>query len=253
MKDGFKSFLHKYLLVRLYAKDLTKLATLFSTDKWGKHWYASHYQHHFHPLRKKKLNILEIGVGGYEDQMAGGASLRMWKWYFPRSQIYGIDVFDKTSFEEHRITIEQGCQTDKKFLTDLSHKVGHFDIIIDDGSHVNSHVITSFQILFPLLRNQGIYVIEDTQTSYWSNEDTIKLGEWGRFNGDGIDLNNIKTSMGYFKSLIDGLNHQEFIKPGYCPSYYDKHIVAMHFYHNLIFLYKGNNDEGSNRVTNNAM
>ncbi len=59
--------------------------------------------------------------------------------------------------------------------------------------------------------------------------------------------------MGFFKSLVDGLNYEEFIKPGYVPSYYDKNIIAMTFYHNLVFIQKGKNNEGSNRVKNNMM
>jgi len=48
--------------------------------------------------------------------------------------------------------------------------------------------------------------------------------------------------------LIDGLNHEEFIDYKYKPSYFDKHIISMHFYHNLAFIYKGLNNEGSNIV-----
>ncbi|MCA1991715.1 MAG: hypothetical protein LDL41_06670, partial [Coleofasciculus sp. S288] len=49
------------------------------------------------------------------------------------------------------------------------------------------------------------------------------------------------------------LNHQEFLKPGYSPSYFDKHIVALHFYHNLVFVYKGNNNEKSLFMENNTL
>lgn len=52
--------------------------------------------------------------------------------------------------------------------------------------------------------------------------------------------------MNYFKSLIDCLNHQEFVKRDYLPTYFDQHIVSVHFYHNLIFIYKGLNNEESN-------
>ena len=58
--------------------------------------------------------------------------------------------------------------------------------------------------------------------------------------------------MPFFKSLVDGLNHKEFIIPGYKPTYYDQHIISIHFYHNLIFIYKGLNDEPSNLVVNNT-
>jgi len=59
------------------------------------------------------------------------------------------------------------------------------------------------------------------------------------------------TSLCLLKNLTDGLNHEEFIRPGYQPSYYDLHIVGMHFYHNLVFIQKGENNEGSNLIRAN--
>ena len=84
---------------------------------------------------------------------------------------------------------------------------------------------------------EGIYVIEDTQSSYWPG-----LG------GDSQNLNNPGTTTGFVKSLTDGLSHAEFFRPGYTPNYYDKNITSIHFYHNLIFIYKERNDEKSNVV-----
>ena len=61
-------------------------------------------------------------------------------------------------------------------------------------------------------------------------------------------MNAAHTSMNFFKSLIDGLNHEEFAAPIRDPDYFDRHIVGMHFYHNLIFIEKGENNEGSNVI-----
>jgi len=230
---------------RIYSNNLKELAIIYGSDKWNPHWYTPHYQRRFQSLRKKRLNILEIGVGEYGKPNKGGASLRMWKRYFPYSRIYSIDIYDKSALQEDRIAIFRGNQADEKFLKDIYQQIGSLDIVIDDGSHVNSHVITSFKALFPLLNDNGIYVVEDTQTSYWP-----KYGK-EQYGGDSDNLNNPTTIMGFFKSLSDGLNHAEFIRPGYSPNYFDKHIVSMHFYHNLIFIYKGHNDEGSNIVRNN--
>jgi hypothetical protein len=225
----------------LYRKDLSRLASIFRTDKHGSHYYTRHYQHHFRTLRREKLNILEIGIGGFENPKGGGGSLRMWKQYFPKSHIFGIDIYDKTYHDETRIRTFRGSQTDECFLRKVVETIGTVDIIIDDGSHHNDHVITTFKILFPLLSQNGIYVVEDVQTSYWAEFD----GEnWG----GSSDLTAPYTSMNFFKSLIDGLNHQEFTVE-YTPTYFDEHIVAMHFYHNLIFIYKGVNNEGSNAET----
>ncbi len=57
--------------------------------------------------------------------------------------------------------------------------------------------------------------------------------------------------MGFFKKLTDGLNYAEFDRDHFEPSYYDKHIVAMHFYHNIVFIQKGLNNEGSNLLRKN--
>ena len=135
-----------------YRDDLCKLATFYGTDKWGGHWYMQHYQRYFEPLRKKPLNLLEIGVGGDKDPRTGGQSLRTWKRFFPKARIVGIDIFDKTHFSQPRIDVRICDQTDAMGLRKLSDEYGGFDIIIDDGSHVNEHVIKTFHTLFPLLR-----------------------------------------------------------------------------------------------------
>lgn len=222
--------------------DLIALATLFGTDKWGVHWYARHYQRHFQHLRDRKLTVLEIGVGGYGAPDEGGESLRSWKWFFPRAEIVGIDLYDKRALEEERIRVFQGSQDDPRFLNEVIAEIGRPDIIIDDGSHLNAHVLASFAHLFPHLKDGGTYVIEDTQTAYWPT--------WG---GSLTDRNSGQTSMGFAKSLIDGLNHAEFLSADDSPSQYDRQIVGLHFYHNLVFIDKGVNDEVSNMVTNGIL
>lgn len=219
----------------LFGANLKILANVYGTDKWGSHWYAQHYERHFAPIRRKQLNILEIGVGGYRDPKAGGRSLRMWRTYFPRSHIFGIDLYDKKVHDEPRIKTFVGSQVDERFLSEVTRTIGNIDIIIDDGSHQNDHVLHTFSILFPQLSKNGIYVIEDVQTSYWP--------EMG---GSTEDLNRRSTTMGFLKSLVDGMNYAEFDIENYEPSYYDKHIVAMHFYHNIVFIQKGLNNEPSN-------
>jgi demethylmacrocin O-methyltransferase len=164
----------------------------------------------------------------------------MWKRYFPFGRISSIDIYDKTFFQERRIKIFQGSQTDPVFLKNVINQIGSPDIIIDDGSHINSHVIETFMFLFPLLKEGGIYVIEDTETSYWPD-----------YGGDSENLNNPNTSMNYFKKLVDGLNHKEFLLQNYEPSYYDLNIISIQFYHNLIFIFKGINNEPSGIDPNN--
>lgn len=221
----------------LYGHDLGALAKKFNTDKNNDHHYTQHYQHHFSQWRRKKFNLLEIGIGGYDDPCDGGQSLRMWKAFFPYATIYGLDIYDKSYHNEDRIITYKGSQTDEELLNQIVRDAGGFDIIIDDGSHFNDHIITTFKVLFPLLNLNGIYAIEDMQTSYWEKD--AFGNEW-----DGSrDLKAPFTSINFLKGLIDGLNHREFMIADYEPSYFDRHVNGISFYHNLAFINKGINDE----------
>lgn len=215
--------------------NLRLLATLYLADKWNIHWYAQHYEALFDKIRHKKLNLLEIGVGGYDKPKSGGASLRMWRAYFPKGRIFGVDIYEKSFHDSRRIKTFQGSQVDPDFLDSVVRQIGQLDIIIDDGSHENEHVLFTFHRLFPQLAEGGYYAIEDTQTSYWPKQ-----------GGNAVDRNDLNTSMGYFKSLADGLNWEEY--PGkYEPNYYDVNIKSIAFYHNLIIITKGSNRERGGR------
>lgn len=218
-------------------KTIKELAIEHKCDKAaeGHHTYDKPYEFHFGALRDKPIKLLEIGVGGYTNPEEGGASLRMWSEYFthPFSQIYSIDIYDKKALEEYRIKIWQGSQSDEVFLNKMADTIGDIDIIIDDGSHVNSDVITSFKILFPKLKDGGIYVVEDIQTAYWKH-----------YGGGGLDDNSVDFFMGF----IHGLNYKEvqteqrgMQHPVKEPTYFDLNILSIHFYHNMVFIYKGDN------------
>lgn len=243
-RKSIKKLRNLYNDIRAFGSgsDLNKLGIIYGTDKVSPHEYTIHYNTHFQSFRRKRINLLEIGVGGYSNPRAGGQSLRMWKRYFSNGRINSIDIYDKSELQENRIKIFQGSQVDNKFLEDVLSKIGTPDIIIDDGSHINEHIIESFKYLFPKLKNNGLYVVEDIQTSYWDD---------GQHGGDSKDFNNPNTAMSFFRGLVDGLNYKEFVIPGYKPTYFDKHIISMHFYHNMVFIYKGENKGISNRVVNN--
>ena len=219
-------------LSRLYRHDLKALAAIHGTDKWNCHWYAQHYERFFKAIRKKPLTLLEIGIGGYDNPDKGGASLRMWKDYFPNAHIAGLDLEDKSGIAEKRIETFRGDQSDPDVLKGIIAKIGRPDIIVDDGSHINQHVIASFKVLFPLLKDTGIYAVEDTQTSYWPD-----------FGGN-VDNQCGETMMNYFKELADAVNYQEFPGNGELAEF-GAHITALHFYHNLVIIEKGSNVEGA--------
>ena len=74
---------------------------------------------------------------------------------------------------------------------------GNFDIIIDDGGHSMPQQIISFLTLFPHVKSQGLYVIEDLHTSYWTALDSLKQEK-------GVSA---PTMIAFLKDLIDQMNH----------------------------------------------
>jgi len=173
--------------------NLTALGRVYWTDKAMAHSYTPIYQQHFQRLQYRPITLLEIGVGGDESPTWGGGSLRMWRDFFPHGQIHGVDILEKR-VDETRIHIHRGDQSDRVFLRDLARQHGPFDIIIDDGSHINAHIRTTFEVLFvEHLKPGGTYVIEDMATAY--------IPEYG-----GGEPGCPKTSVELVKDLIDDVN-----------------------------------------------
>lgn len=195
---------------------LSQLAEKYKTDKglWH-HGYTPIYHSYFESLKDKPISLLEIGIGGYEFPDKGGESLRMWREYFAAASITGFDVYKK-NLDIPNTTILQGSQIDAVFLQSLSHP---FDIIIDDGSHHNEHTVFSFIYLFTLMNSGGIYVVEDTECSYWAEH-------YG-----GSTHPQAVTTMNYFKVLADSLNSASGMDNNYG-------IKSIHFYKGLIFIFK---------------
>ncbi len=216
---------------------LPRLARIAGTKDFGGYGPTVLYDRFFRPLRWRRINLLEIGVGGYDDQ-SGGKSLRLWRAFFPRAQIAAIDIYDKTGLSAGRVQVYQCSQIDKAGLDRIARIYGGFDIIIDDGSHINEHQIRSFELLFPHLRSGGLYVVEDTQTSYWEGFGGGPVGSPAH----------ARSCVTWFKGLVDGLNHAEFPDAGYRATRYDREIVAATFAHNLIVVEKGDNAKPSNII-----
>jgi hypothetical protein len=135
--------------------ELDLIGALAGTDKSSLgNRYLQSYEILLSDLRDEEFTLCEIGV-------FNGASLRMWKSYFSKATILGIDVSAKCKVhEEDRIVVEIGSQADAQFLDDI---MGRYDplVVIDDGSHLADHIQFSFETIFPKLRPGGIYIVED--------------------------------------------------------------------------------------------
>lgn len=208
------------------------------TDKYWTHHYEMNYGSWFAPLRHKNgLKFLEIGADK-------GKSLALWAEYFEDPSLIlglafgqgakGVDATVKTEGFAYKnqdsLLIMWGDQSRKETMDAVCGR-GPWDIIIDDGSHVPSHVVFSFVHLFPCLVPGGLYIIEDVETNYW---DVDPSGYGYVWPGVGIGTSPHYSAIEKFKQLIDVLNryelcHEELsVLPG------DEDICSMTFSQNLI-------------------
>lgn len=131
-----------------------------NTDKRSDfHNYSCQYEKLLKDWREKNIKYLEIGV-------FNGGSIRAMREVFQNASIIvGVDINPQCKKYENtdkNIFVEIGNGTDKNFIDSITKKYGTFDIILDDGSHTNKDVIGSFNMLFPLLNDNGLYIVEDT-------------------------------------------------------------------------------------------
>jgi len=184
------------------------------TEKFPHHLEI--YEWFFDKFRGKNIGIFEIGI-------REGGSLQLWRKYFgPEARIYGLDIQDKAALTEKTDSaIFVGDQSNTIFMQDLAQKIKPVHIVIDDGSHKVNDQRLSFECIFPVLENGGIYIIEDIHTSYRE--------EYGG------GYKNYRSFVEYLKTMIDGIHSSEF--PGVIPVIFNE-IFAVHFYPSLAVIEK---------------
>ena len=216
---------------------LDELAKKYGTDKSSEiHNYCVKYEKYLPFKRDDKLNIMEIGV-------QGGHSLRTWKEYFYESKILGIDINpDCKQYEEERISVEIGSQADNVFLLDVMREYGPFDMILDDGSHMNDHVVFSFEHLFQSVKPGGIYVVEDISTSYWTEygggqQNENRMVEYFKRVADQVNFfGEYQEEFQYIHARREDYLDKQFEKKGY--NFIGTQIESINFLNGIIIITK---------------
>ena len=147
---------------------LCELAEKYGCDKVASifHDYTAYYDELLRDRPVKR--VLEIGIGNmacmnHLQEYKPGASLRMWRDYFPGAEIWGVDNDPGVFFQEsaiHTTYCDQSLEASLVYVAGLLG--GKFDFILDDGSHQLEHQALTANTLIPrLLSPTGVYVIED--------------------------------------------------------------------------------------------
>lgn len=137
----------------------------FLTQQGNKIIKSAHYfiiyEKHFRRYVNRPVLMFEIGTGE-------GGSSNMWKNYFgPLARIVTVDIRDCSAVAQSQVFTRQGSQSDPAFLQGLVQEFGQPDIVLDDGSHMMPDVNATFDVLFPALQRDGVYLVEDLNTAYW--------------------------------------------------------------------------------------
>lgn len=139
------------------------------TDKNTVHSYLSLYETLLSPKKESATDVLEIGIA------QGGGSIKLWNDYFKNAHIYGLDIIPKSMvwqdlYSLPRVSLFTSINAyDRSFVESTFVKNSiKFDMVLDDGPHSLESMIMFIKLFAPLLKDDGILIIEDVQRWEWT-------------------------------------------------------------------------------------
>jgi hypothetical protein len=166
--------------IKIDNNSLDKLFLYFGSDKANKiskkhqsthrnhklgHGFTKFYEKHLNKFKKQKIRILEIGS-------LQGASAAAFAKYFPKAEIYCIDInLRNFEYSSNRISVFGMDSSNPKMIKNFLVKIKFdqfkkgFDVIIDDGSHILSDQLKALNFFYKHVSNKGFYIIEDYKFS----------------------------------------------------------------------------------------
>lgn len=183
-------------------------------DKWIH--YFDVYAKVLAPYVGKPVKVLEIGVfhGGGLDQLRYLLG--------PDAVLVGVDIGEESAAVcADRFDVMIGDQTDPAFLARLVDEHGPFDIVIDDGGHSMRQQITAIENLFDAVNPGGVYIVEDTHTSYWEPYQ-----------------DHPESFMEWVKARIDDLNRYHFSREPDLPLWTTR-VTGIHVYDSMVVVDAG--------------
>lgn len=208
----------------MHIKEIYDTQLKKSTLKWNT--YFDIYETHLAKYVNKNPTVLEIGV-------AKGGSLELLSKYFVNGEIHGLDINPKImdyEFDEKNIFCHLGNQGDPKYWEQFHQKTNiKFDVVIDDGSHINSHQLLTFLNLFPKLNEGGTYIVEDTHTSYWNFADIFGNDYGGGYKREGTFIEGTKELIDFLHRQFNAVVFPDFLNNAfedlYSVTYYNSVVV----------------------------
>lgn len=186
--------------------------TLVKTShKWTR--YFDVYQTYIDRIGYKPITMLEVGI-------QNGGSIELWaKVLHPASKIYAIDIDPNCAKLDYsylnsggvckNINIIIGDQADLNFWAAKLPTIGNIDFVIEDGGHTMIQQINTLKAIWKYLNTGGVYIAEDTHTSYWDGwgseglHDPNSFVEYCKHLADLVNYNHIKNPTPYLTELYN--------------------------------------------------
>jgi hypothetical protein len=154
-----------------YGSDKAEIKTTGHPYPWPSHTYGDFLSTRFGHCREMIRRVFECGLGTNNTNLPSnmgpqgrpGASLRVWRDYFPNAMVFGADIDTNILFEEERIKTYYVDQTSKDAIEEMWCKIGisNFQLMIDDGLHKFDAGVCLFENSIEKLAANGHYIIED--------------------------------------------------------------------------------------------
>jgi len=144
------------------------------TDKNTKHSYLPLYQNLLISKKETAKNVLEVGIGDYNQGVTNGGSIKLWHDYFTNANIYALDICDLEKVwdeikNNERIILHTSIDAYDHdfFTTHFLNKNTKFDFMLDDGPHSLESMKQFIKLYSQIMTDDGILIIEDVQSWDW--------------------------------------------------------------------------------------
>lgn len=168
------------MIIRKNSSILCDLGSKYDTDKSSQrkdvtnqrhcHPYTLFYNSLFKNYRDASLNIAELGI-------LDGASLLMWRDYFPNSTLYGfeynmdfINNFQNKYKKNNTLLSYINVNDENNIQSEFKKMNAQYDIIIEDTTHQMDDQIRVIKNTYQYLKPGGIMIIEDIFKYYNEQE-----------------------------------------------------------------------------------
>jgi len=140
------------------------------SDKDTIHSYIDVYENLLCSKKESATHILELGV-------LDGGSIKLWKDYFKNAIVYGLDIKDSTKgwdgVIDDRIKLIFNENAYSRTYVRKHFQNMKFDMLLDDGPHSLESMKQFITLYLPLLKDDGILIIEDVQSIEWIDHLTL--------------------------------------------------------------------------------